>query len=219
MAKFGDTATVFREIQGIRAVKVGEKFDVEFTCDSAEKEGVTFTYASNLIAGLETQFADGTLTLIDGNRCNWLRKLDVRVKAKVNVRRLDRLVMDGASNVDCTDTIPGTQLEILHNSVGYLRLLGRFGNIYGQSTNTGRTVLAGKGGVLSWSTENGSDLDARDLRAEDVYFFHYTARDCYLQGRLIMDIKVYGRGNVYYQNPPLNRFVKEERGEGRIIDY
>ncbi len=219
IAAFGDTASEFRELTGIKSIKVGEKFDVVLTCDSAEKEGIKIQYSEKLIDGVSATIENGQLILIDENRCNWLRNLQVRIPVKVNVRSLESIHLEGSATIDCRDTIPGTELRVMHNSVGLLRMLGRYGNIYGQSMNTGGAVLAGKGGIFSWSNENGSWVDARNLRAEDAYLFHYTQRDCYLQGRLIMDIKIYGSGNVYYKYPPQVRLSKEEKGEGRLLVF
>jgi hypothetical protein len=77
--------------------------------------------------------------------------------------------------------------------------------------------MTGWGGVLAWSCENGAGLDASGMKSADVYIYHYTERDIFVDPSIIFRAYVYNNGNVYYYREPTFLSEKKEYGNGKII--
>lgn len=180
-------------------------------------EQVTISYGKHLLAKIKTEIEDGVLVLRDENTFNWVRKLDVNPVCTVNVKKLDRLEALGASQMICLDTIIVNDIKLNMNSVALQQLMFKANWIYGSASNAGTIKLSGTAFGLSWTCENGSWLDASKLPCSDIYVYHFTNRNMYVNPVNVFKAQVKGDGNVYYSKDPKLVFEKSETGKGKVI--
>ena len=70
---------------------------------------------------------------------------------------------------------------------------------------------------MAYSCEDGSYIDARAMGGDDVYLFHYTQRDDFVNPNQVLKVEVYADGNVFYKKPPSRIFSKKEYGKGKVL--
>ena len=214
---YGTDAEKTIALKDITKLRVGQKFKLMVTSDTAKPEQITVKYGSNLLEGIVAEESDGWISLLDKNRFNWVRDMDVQPLCTLNVHRLNALDIQGAAAVTFLDTVYTNQVDVVMNSVEDQLLLFHCGNLYGNGVNTGHTVLAGQGTIFAWGCENGGSFDAEKLRCDDAYIYHYAARDVVVNPKNIFYATVYGTGNIYYLSEPMNKFEKKEFGKGKVL--
>jgi len=198
-------------------LQVGQKFILYITSDTALPEQITIQYGENLIDKIETKIADGELRIRDKNKFNWVRKLNVNPRCTLNIKSINRLNIDGAASVICLDSISSPKIELNMNSVEHQFLKMNVGILSGACENTGNIEFEGNCDILAFSCENGSWFDAKKMTMDDAYVFHYTDRDIFVSQKNIFKPHVYGNGKIYYNLEPTAIFIKEEKGNGRVI--
>ena len=219
---YGNNATVTRILPGFHTITVGQKFDLFITQDTNKPLQITISYSENLLDGIAATVKDGNLTIKDNNKENWVRKLDVQPTCTLNIRKIDHLTINGAAQVMCIDTIKVGQddwIEVQMNSVEHQEIRMKGGVLTGACNNTGNIYFEGVVNIFTFSCENGSWFDARNLSTSDAYVYHYTDRDIYISPKNIFGANVYGNGNIFYKTTPLFSFKKLETGKGRVLQY
>lgn len=214
---YGKNKTIVRKLDHFTKLQVGQKFRIFITTDSSLPEQIEITYSENLVEDIGADIQEGLLKIRDHNHYNWVRKLDVQPRCTLNIRTLSELNIDGAAEVTCLDSISSPALNVALNSVGHQKLMLYVGILSGGADNPGNIEFSGRSNIFTFSCENGSWFDARNLDADDAYVFHYTDRDVYISPRNILEANVWANGNVYYNKDPGFRFTKNEHGKGRVI--
>ncbi|MCC7299273.1 MAG: DUF2807 domain-containing protein [Bacteroidia bacterium] len=214
---FGPEKTTSRTLDSFSSIWVSQKFDLYLTANKNKPRSIDITYGAHVIDKISSAINNGELRLKDLNHFNWVRNLNVRPKCTINLHQVTKLQIEGSCNVICLDTLQSNNLEIIMNGVGTHKMLLNCGQVFGSCTNSGNITMIGKGGVLAWTCENGSWIDASALKSFDAYIYHYTDRDIYVNPSIIFSANIYAKGNVYYYTEPWLRFEKKENGIGRVI--
>jgi hypothetical protein len=217
LRSYGEDVTIVRALPAFRQFSVGEKFKIYLTQDTNLPEQITISYGSNLVDKIETKVNNSILEIKDANGYNWVRNLDVQPVCTLNVHHLDAIQLHGAAELECKDTIFSNNLRVDANGVGKHHLLVYCGTISGSCSNAGIVIFRGHGGVFAWSCENGAWIDASEMNSYDVYIYHYTERDIWVNPSSIFKVNVYNKGNVYYYRDPVLAFEKLELGSGKVI--
>lgn len=214
---YGENTKVTIALSGCRGIEVGQKFHLYISQDTALPESITFEYGSHIINNLSASIKDSIVKIKDGNHYNWVRNLNVNPRCTVNLHRLAKLYLNGACAAKSLDTLTALNLEILMDGVGTHELTLRCGSVFGSCTNSGHILFHGWGGILAWSCENGGWIDASDMGSADVYLYHYTDRDVFVNPGTIFKAELYGNGNAYYYQTPWLTFEKKENGKGKVL--
>jgi hypothetical protein len=198
-------------------LRVGQKFKIYIQSDKTKPEQVLIRYGSNVIDKIKLDWQEDYCVIADKNNFNWVRSFNVQPICTMNIHKINAVDIQGAASVIFLDTVYTDQVNINMNSVENQKLLLFCGNLYGNGNNSGHVDLAGQGTIFAWGCENGSSFDARHLRSDDAYIYHYAARDIRVNPKNILAATVYGSGNIiYYQNPLVKLDIKE-LGTGRVI--
>ena len=217
VTKYGDEITITKEVTGNGTLFVSQKFDLYLLQNSSQKEFIQITYGSNLVDKIAAEVEDGVFKVKDQNKYNWVRNLNVRPRCTLNLHSLQNLHLEGTSNLTCLDSIQTSNLSIKMDGVGVHSLKVNCGSISGSCSNSGGIAFSGRGGLFAWSCEDGGWIDASNMYSDDVYFYHYTDRDVYINPNVILVSYVYGNGNVFYKKKPWMKFEIKETGNGKVI--
>lgn len=216
--KTGAIQTVTRNLDSFSALKVGEKFDVELTQNPNLPFSAKITFGENLLQKIETLNSKGTLTISDKNTFNWVRNLNLRPKVVINVpRNLRSIEISGTANLICQDTLTGSDLLINNTTVGELKLKGKYNIISGIGKNAGTSFFSGSAFLVAFTCDVGHALIAGNMDVSDFYLYHYTQRDCEVNAKTILDVKISNSGNVFYSKEPTYKKRAVESGEGRLM--
>lgn len=214
---FGHTASEERRLPSFTGLEIGERFRLFITSDTGLPESVTIHYGSNLLEGIETSVENGMLTIRDANNFNWVRSYKHAPTCTLNVHRLEKITLNGSAAVVCLDTLRADKIELNINSVEDQEFRVWCGQLYGGSSNSGRIRFSGQGTIFAWTSEDGSGLDAAELRCDDAYIFHYTDRDITVNPKNMLEAHAYGNGNIYYLREPALALKRFEFGRGKVL--
>jgi len=198
-------------------LRVGQKFKLFIVSDTSIPEQIRIHYGSNVINNVTAEWIDDYMVITDQNNFNWVRSFKVQPVCTLNIHKINALDIQGAASVTFLDTVYTDRLDVVMNSVENQKLLLHCGNLYGNGLNAGHVELAGQGTIFAWGCENGSSFDAKNLRSDDAYIYHYAARDVQVNPKNILEATVYGTGNIVYFRDPLVKLGKKELGKGRVI--
>ena len=198
-------------------LRVGQKFKLFITSDISKPEQINIQYGSNVIDKIRLEWQNDIYVLEDKNTFNWVRRFKVQPVCTMNIHKLNVLDIQGAASINFLDTLQTDQIDETMKSVDNQKLLINCGNLYGSGANTGHVDLAGRGTIFSWSCENGSSVDAVNLRSDDAYINHYTAREIRVNPENKLIASVFGAGNIVYLRDPLVKLEIKELGTGRVI--
>lgn len=213
----GELSTETRALDSFDKIIVSNNIELFIRQDTNLPESMTIVYGKNVLKGLLSSVVDKTLHIENNNKAMWLRNLRITPKCTLNIHTLKSLYIHDNAKIICLDTLHADAILCTNNSVEQQYLQVFCGQFYGNSANSGQLNLSGQGTIFSWSCEGGSSIDALSLRCDDVYIRHYTERTITVNPRKQFEAFVYGKGNVYYKNTPIHKFIKHEFGEGRVI--
>lgn len=215
---YGEVINEERQVPNFDAIEVGEKFDVFIIQDSIKAGTVIMSAGKNVIKGYTTVVENNLLKIRNENSFNWVRKLKIRQKVIVYVSTLNRIEILGSAKIISEGPIVNKQ-SITINQGGLedaeLTIEADYINI--NCNNTGGVILSGSCFLISASVDDISFLDARNLLAKKCYIASFSRADSYVKGLEVLDIKLFGAGNIHYSGEPSQTFIKFNSGEGKII--
>jgi predicted RNA-binding protein with PUA-like domain len=215
---YGSESTEIRFVEDFHQLMVGEKFDVILVQDSAKAGTIEMTAGKNVIDGYTCVVKDGELLIQNENKFNWVRKLKVRQKVKVYFKNIDKIQINGAAKITCQDSFYNTdKIEINHGGVedASFNIIGNY--IFLNCSNTGSVDLKGKCFLASVSVDDVSYVNTESLNAEKFYISSFSQESSTVYGRKILDIRLFGNGNIFYKHVPSDILEIEDEGAGNVI--
>lgn len=217
---YGEVITVTRKVSDFTKIKAGEKFDIILIQDSLKAGTIELSAGKNVIDGYLTEVNNGELYINNSNKFNWVRKLQIRQKVVVYFKDLEVLQIDGSAKFTSQDTIVSkTSITIKHGGLEDADLTIKGDYIFVDCTNTGGVNLSGSCFLLSSSVDDISFVNSKNLIADKCYINSFSKDDSYVDGNSVMDIKLYGTGNVYYRTGISTSITIEAKGTGKVIKY
>lgn len=217
----GPEITIERSLESFSSIQTNDKLKVVLVQDSISPEYIKITGPRNLLGQITSEVDEGELVLDNRNTCNFMRSFKVEFTLEVHLKSIDRLEINGASGVSTTGALLLKNLSIAHNALSDVELeLDVENEVYVQSYNSAATILKGKAKTLKGSIEEVSDLNALELKCEEVLLDQHSPLDCYIDGTEIIFVKIYNDGNIYYKREPSSyKDLNYRRGEGDLILY
>lgn len=217
---YGEEITVSRKVDEFTKIKAGEKFDILLVQDSARAGEIELTAGKNVIDGYLTEVNNGELYINNSNQFNWVRKLQIRQKVVVYFKNLEEMQINGSAKFSSVDTIfSKTSINIKHGGLEDADLLVKGDYIFVDCTNTGGVNLSGSCFLLSASVDDISFVNSKNLVADKCYLNSFSKDDSYVDGNSVLDIKLYGTGNVYYRTGINTSVSIDAKGKGKVIKY
>jgi hypothetical protein len=213
---FGDITTKTRTLGSFHGLDVNQDIELFITQDSTKPTHIEITYGKNVIPGITTEITNGVLSIKNSNKAKWLRKLNIQPKCTLNLHQIDDIHLEGNAKVICIDTLYSQAIHCTVNSVEDQNLLVFCGQLYGGVTNSSNVKLSGQATIFSWSCEKGGGLDASKLRSDDVYLYHFTIKDVFVNPSKQFDANLFNSGNAYYFTTPTYKFKESAQGTGQV---
>lgn len=217
---YGEETTKTRNVGEFNRISAGEKFDVILVQDSSKAGTIEITAGKNVIDGYTTEVNNGELQIVNDNKFNWVRKLKVRQTVVAYFKDLNHIQINGSAKFSCRDSIyDKNELEISHGGLEDADLKIRSDYIYINCTNTGGVNLSGSCFLMSASIDDISFINAKNMNAQKCYISSFSRDDSYVNGSEVLEIKLYGSGDIYYRQNPVNILNIIDTGEGNAIQY
>jgi hypothetical protein len=213
---FGDITTKTRTLGSFHGLDVNQDIELFITQDSTKPTHIEITYGKNVIPGITTEITNGVLSIKNSNKAKWLRKLNIQPRCTLNLHQIDDIHLEGNAKVICIDTLYSQAIHCTVNSVEDQNLLVFCGQLYGGVTNSSNVKLSGQATIFSWSCEKGGGLDASKLRSDDVYLYHFTIKDVFVNPSKQFDANLFNSGNAYYFTTPTYKFKELAQGTGQV---
>jgi hypothetical protein len=213
---FGEITTESRTLGSFHGLEVNHDIQLFVTQDTTKPEHIEITYGKNVIPGITTEILNGVLSIKNSNKAKWLRKLNIQPKCTLNLHQIDDIHLEGNAKVNCIDTLYSQAIHCTVNSVEDQNLLIFCGQLYGGVMNSGNVKFSGQATIFSWSCEKGGGLDATDLRSDDVYLYHFTIKDVFVNPSKQFEANLFNSGNAYYFTTPTYKFKESAQGKGQV---
>jgi hypothetical protein len=218
ISSMGDESTELRELSDFTKIYVEDRIKIILVQDSIKSGRIELSGPENLLGQITSDIEDGELKLRNRNTCNFVRSFNYELKVKVYFKNIDRLTIESIAEVSCEDTVSIDRLEIYHYALSDINLQLTGEEVYIQSRNSAQTTLEGNVKVLKGSIEEISNLEAFDLRCEEVLLDSHTKLDCVLNASKGLYIKIYNSGNVIYKVEPTDYKILEiSTGSGQLL--
>lgn len=215
----GDDISIERPLKPFDKITIGDKFKLIISQDTSQAERIILTGGENVLEGVSAE-VDGTeLTISNCNTCNFVRSYKRIITLEVFVHDLTEISLFGATNVTSGDTLVLNNLHIYHSALEDIDLsLDVSGEVYVESINSGATILRGKAKKIKGSIEEITNLDARDMVAEEALVDVHSPLDCYINATKLIYAGLYNTGNLYYVTEPTDlKEVHVQKSTGQLI--
>lgn len=214
----GEERTIERIIDEFHVINISDAFDILLIQDSSRPSFIQIEGPKNLLEGVVTETQNGVLSIHNANICNFVRSFDVHLKLTINIRALDAIYAIGNSKIKSTDTLQVDKLFLSQSATNEFYLNVHANEITVQSIDAGVFMLEGKAESLKGSLERVSELDARNLVCENVLIDSHTPLDLFVHGTRVVFVKIFNRGNIYYQGTPSEKLeLNEKTGSGQLL--
>jgi len=218
VTSYGEETTEIRTVESFDKILAGEKFDIELVQDSAKAGTIEISAGANVIKGYTSKVNNGELIIANDNKYNWVRKLQVRQKVVVYFETLKNIQINGSAKFTCRGTfINKNVLEINHGGLEDADIKVEGDYVFVNCTNTGGVNLKGSCFLLSASIDDISFVNSFELNSEKTYISSFSKDDSYIFGRNIVDIKLWGTGNIHYKDSSNTTVNIIDTGEGQVI--
>lgn len=215
---FGDIVQERRELLPFDKIRVRGKLLLYLYQDSNQQRSAVIHWGEHVLPGLVTEVnQEGELLIEDRNSARWLRRLDTQAVCSVNVWGIQSIIIEDNVQVEVLDTLNTPLLEVQTVSTHRQKIRTNCGQLFGFIRGTGSVIFEGKGVIFSWSCEKGGSVDARNLESDDVYLWHFTQRNVWVDPSKQFEAHCFGDGNIFYKKEPEIRFFKSEQGTGRVL--
>jgi len=200
-------------------IQIGQKFDVVLVQDTISEPKIIIKAGKNVIEGIEAEVENNMLRVRNRNTCNFVRSFKDRIALEIHFSDLKELIVSGDVFVENRDTLALTELAIVQSALNDMILnLNVSERIHVSSINSSAVLLHGRAKKLEGSIEEVSNLDARNLKCEEVLLDVHTPWDCYIDGRKIIFVKIFNSGNIYYREEPLiQKELNVRKGSGDLL--
>ena len=208
-----------RTLATFAAIDLNDHVDLMFERRAANT--VSVEAGGNLLGQVETKVEGGTLSIHNGNRCNWVRSLRPRITVRVPVDQVESLTVRGTGNVRCTDTIIRPHFSLQQwSGVGTVHLLLNVDMVEcGLHTGAGDAVLEGRcSNTADLFSGIMAPIDASRLRTRFVSVNNSGVADIRCWATVWLTAQINSVGDVYYRNEPVN-ITSSITGSGQVIPF
>jgi hypothetical protein len=207
----------FLQLQPFEQLEVHDRIELHLCCNPDSGLFLVWDHLDDRLDRLQALNENGRLILRDANKGRFLRPEDPAPRCTLNVLNLSSLHILDAAQVHCLDTIRSAALQVIQGSILDQELKVQTGQFFGGSDNQSLLRVSGRANIVSWSLEQGSALNARDLWCDDAYIRHYTLHDAFISPNKQLFAYLFHSGNLVCQRQAAYRMEREGPGSGQIL--
>jgi hypothetical protein len=210
--------TIF--VQDFSKLTLNENINYEIIQDSLNK--IEIIGGQNVIPFVKVEIqTDGTLSISNSNKCNFLRYKSQTVKVKIHCKNLSYLTYKGTEDLVSEDTLSFNNFQFfMVDGGGSIHLkLNVSNSLLGYvSHGSGDFHLEGIANKASLNIMTQGSCDTRKLKVLNTLSIVSNANSpCYINtDNSILKAEITGQGNIYYQGTPSSLFFNQI-GVGELI--
>ena len=211
----GSTASETREVTGeFNRIDVYNNPEVIITQDSINS--ITVEAGEHIISGITTEINNGTLTIRNENKCNWVRSYSKTIAVFVHVKKLDFIHHHGSSTISSTNRLENVTFDFNVWNSGDINLIVHADSIYSrQHLAVGDITLTGESTYLYIFNKSNAFTNEKNLAAQISYVVQKGTGDCHVNISQNMTVEIHDSGNIYYSgNPQVSSTIT---GSGKLI--
>ncbi|MCC6400000.1 MAG: DUF2807 domain-containing protein [Flavobacteriales bacterium] len=190
---------------------------IDLLLEEREPGTVAVEGGAHLLEQVVTEVKDGTLTVRNENRCNWVRSFRPRITVRVPLQAVVELELRGTGDVHAADTVrqPVFRIE-QRNAQGTVELPLAVDTSYvGLHTGAGDVRLSGRCSVAYLYSGYMGPIDAGALVAQEVNVNNSGVADIICRAQQRLNVQLFDVGDVrYYGDPVLQATVT---GSGFVV--
>jgi len=215
----GNPGSQLRQVPFFSQIIVNDNINVIITTGGNEQ--VTIEGGGNLLSNIGANVSGGVLTLKNNNICNWLRSYKKSgINVYVTMPQLTTITNSGYGTVQSQGTLTFDSLVLYTtNSPGDFNLTVNSKFINAHMFGTADLTLSGQCQTFLTNDFGGTGFIYNNGLVVSNYAFisSNTTGDCYINCSGLLDVEIYGQGNVYYSGTPTKVQYASKGGSGRLI--
>ena len=178
---------------------------IDLLLEEREPGSVAVEGGAHLLEQVVTEVEDGTLTVRNENRCNWVRSFRPRITVRVPLESVVELELRGTGDVHAADTVRQQVFRIeQRNAQGTVDLPLAVDTCYvGLHTGAGDVRLAGRCSVAYLYSGFMGPIDAGALAAQEVNVNNSGVADIICRAQQRLNVQLFDVGDVRYYGDPL----------------
>lgn len=179
---------------------------------------VQVSAGKNLMGLVKTEVRDGELTIMNSNKCNFMRSYEPKINVYISMPVILYVKHNGTGLVKSVNTITTSEFDIWTQSSGDIIMDVNNNKMHTHLQRNSDITLTGRCNELTCYCDHSGMLHAEKLIAEEyVWFVNKSTSDSHFfitQG--LINITLLGVGNIYYSGNATSILLHEEN-KGRLI--
>ncbi len=210
----GSIVSEKRSATDFNRIDVYNNPEVVITQDSVNS--ITVDAGEHIVSGITTEISDGTLTIRNENKCNWMRSYSKTIAVNVHVKKLDIIHHHGSSTISSTNQLQNVTFDFNVWNSGDINLSVHADSIFSrQHLAVGDITLAGASNYLYIFNKSNAFTYEKDLQVQNGIVILRGTGDCHVNISQNMNIEIHDSGNIYYSgNPQVTSWID---GSGKLI--
>lgn len=208
--------------------EINEEFDTLYLYDAIDYELVQDTVneleimgGENLIPYVLNEITNGTLTIRNDNKCNFLRSFKRKIKIRIHFKELNYIYFEGSASLISKNTIESNSFRLrIRDNAGSANLTIAAGYLETTISNgNGDFTLKGTAQNAFLHCNANSFCDTRNFQvSNDLIVRSNTQGDMYINADQVnLKATILQAGNIKYIGTPITKDVNIS-GEGQLID-
>ncbi len=216
----GNTAEEERSLDTIHTIYITSNIDLKIH-PNASYYRLKVRSGENLLEGIETKTENGTLSIRNKNRCNWVRSFKSQTTVDLWVPTLSSIYMENSTGaITMDDSIHARQFRLdCFGSMGSVQLLLDC-DIATVALHNGPADITASGRAdVQYNYNAGfGKVDCRNLTTRYLYITNKGTNNTWVYSNYILDALIEHDGNIYYTGQP-SQIKADIKGKGQLIKF
>lgn len=195
--------------------------DLFYTLIPGNKTKIELVGGENLLTFIEVSAKNGKLTVLNNNKCGFLRSYKHEIHAKIYIDSVTYIEYRGSSELKSKDTLFSNELRLeIKDGAGDVNLTVKNGYTSAVITHGfGNYILKGQTLIAFLNCNSNSYCDARGFTAtESIFAYSNTVGDMLINADSVpLKAVILQSGNIKYIGAPNSKELIRE-GNGNLID-
>ncbi len=205
-----------RTLSQFETIRINNFFDIYLI--QGELSKVVIESYNNIAPLIETKIENNTLYISNKNKCNWARQYKTN-KIYIYSPRFKHIFLEKECKLHSVDTIVADTFHIdVRASVAKVEvMINARVNILDIHAGTGDFTYYGKVSNNYLYCHGTAYVDCRNLSSTYSGINHQTTGDFFVNCSGILDISLFGAGNIYYTGNPEKINIISNSSSGKIL--
>lgn len=194
----GHVTTEKRNVEGdFKSVEVSSAIDL--VIEQSDKTEIIVEADDNLQKGITTKVENGVL-IVSSKYNSFINVKSRKVTVKMPI--IEGLQASSASSIKSIGTIKGENISLNASSAADINVDIESDNIFCETSSGSAITISGKALKLETSASSGSEIDAKDLLANEVISDVSSGGSISVHPIVSLDAEASSGGDIHYDNVP-----------------